>query len=1271
MLALAVCAVSAAPAGALTQRGYAFEREIGSPGTGAGQMLHPAGVAVSEVGSSKGDVYVVDAGNNRIDIFNAKGEFLEAWGSGVLNGAKELQRCTTETGCRRGLAGHAKGQLHGADAIAVDNNTSATDPSKGDIYVEAVTPFEEEVKGHSIEQEYTTIDKFSPSGTLLRQIKKIKEVKGVGPFSEEIEDPHGLTVAPDGEVWISNETDLIGLTDGEPNRFAVELEPEEVEEGRQGLAVDASGDFYIANEATGGGEDEPAYVGKFGPQGELLRYSLDTENSTGVAVDEQNGDPIVDNVTSLAIFDGSGTLVQRIGEGQLEEGAGVAAVSGGNLYVADSATGKVLSYEPEPEGSPQVDELSVANVTSGSVEMEAELDPVGVETEYTFRYGTGTIPSAGQPCEASCAEAPAPAGKLAAAYGDSAVEETVNGLSPSTVYHYRVIARNAKGEVASAQRAFRTIAAVPGATLPDGRVWEQVSPQAKNGAAIESLSLDGGLIEASENGDALTYIERGALPGAEGNRDPEVTQVFSARGSTGWSSTDLDTPHERAEGITPGSAPEYHAFSANLQQSIVEPFGIKERFEYPPLNASAKERTSYIRSDSAECLVSSAPEACFEPLLKEGEDGDVPSEVEVGGKMVADHFGGLTTFVAANPSFQSIVLSSKIPLTSETAAEAVPPATEETNLYEWSGGKLKLVNVLPSGAPARHAELGVGGATQYGNVVQAISSDGSRLVFSTAVEEDKPQHLYMRDMARGETVQVDAPEAGTETPINAKPVFQAMVQSGSRTMVFFRDEQRLTTDSTASSNHEKPDLYVCEVVENESSHKLECKLKDLTVDHNVGEPAFVQGNVLGAAAGVDEKGDVRVYFVADGALATGASPGTCNPGEETLNTGLLVLPATCNLYMQEYDAETEAWSGPKLIARMSAEDEPDWGIPSKTRLGEFANLTSKVSGNGEWLAFMSDRELTGYDNRDLNSGRHDEEVYLYDTAEEKLICASCNPNGERPTGVLDEEEAGEGDGLLVDRPITWVHRWISGSVPGFTALSATEAPYQSRYLFDNGRLFFTSAEALAPQDVNGKEDVYEYEPPGVGGEKGCTTASESYGETSEGCVSLISSGTSKKESAFLDASANGDDVFFVTSAQLVEADKDTAFDVYDAAICGQPGTSECLPAPKATPPACESAETCHTATYTPPPSLPAATGTTTPAVGNVTTTTTAAQQVLPSKTAKKALTRAQKLAAALKQCRRAHKAGKKRRTCEAQARKRYRSSAKKSSRGSSAKASRR
>ena len=48
---------------------------------------------------------------------------------------------------------------------------------------------------------------------------------------------------------------------------------------------------------------------------------------------------------------------------------------------------------------------------------------------------------------------------------------------------------------------------------------------------------------------------------------------------------------------------------------------------------------------------------------------------------------------------------------------------------------------------------------------------------------------------------------------------------------------------------------------------------------------------------------------------------------------------------------------------------------------------------------------------------------------------------------------------------------------------------------------------------------------------------------------LISSGTSSEESAFLDATESGGDVFFLTTAKLVPQDIDDAADVYDAHEC--------------------------------------------------------------------------------------------------------------------------
>ncbi len=166
---------------------------------------------------------------------------------------------------------------------------------------------------------------------------------------------------------------------------------------------------------------------------------------------------------------------------------------------------------------------------------------------------------------------------------------------------------------------------------------------------------------------------------------------------------------------------------------------------------------------------------------------------------------------------------------------------------------------------------------------------------------------------------------------------------------------------------------------------------------------------------------------------------------------------------------------------------------------------------------------------------------------------------------------------------------MAGSVPGWTGEEAQGALYQSRYLSNSGRLFFDSPDALVPADVDGVENLYEYEPEGVGNCEGTVAgASQVYERQTGGCVGLISSGTSAQESVFLDASENGDDVFFMTTSQLVPQDLDSAYDVYDAHVCSV--ASPCSSSAVAVPPACTTADSCRAAPvpqpaiFGPPPS---------------------------------------------------------------------------------------
>lgn len=321
-------------------------------------------------------------------------------------------------------------------------------------------------------------------------------------------------------------------------------------------------------------------------------------------------------------------------------------------------------------------------------------------------------------------------------------------------------------------------------------------------------------------------------------------------------------------------------------------------------------------------------------------------------------------------------------------------------------------------------------------------------------------------------------------------------------------------------------------IEVTASH-LACNLSDLTA--NPAEPAAVQGDVIGASADGS-----AVYFVAQGALTAGEGAVQGNCGEHAA----LLASQSCNLY--RYDTTTGAT---RLVAVLSSADRPDWSAGERLQ-----QLTARVSPNGRYLAFMSERPLTGYDNRDAVSGVRDEEVFLYDAGatagQGRLLCASCNPTGARPLGVEGPLNPPRD---LFDTPGNWPERWVAASIPGWSNTVENTARYQSRYLSDSGRLFFNANDALVPQDSNGTGDVYEFEPPAGEGQptsNDCSTSSSSFRAVSGGCLSLISSGTSKQESAFLDASESGDDVFFLTASKLVPKDIDSARDVYDARVGG-------------------------------------------------------------------------------------------------------------------------
>jgi hypothetical protein len=839
--------------------------------------------------------------------------------------------------------------------------------------------------------------------------------------------------------------------------------------------------------------------------------------------------------------------------------------------------------------------------SSSSVTLNAEVNPHGVATEVFFEYGQDT--SYGS-------VVPQPGEAIGAGTEDVHAEGHAQVLLPEAEYHYRAVAvSEVEGVVKhfpGPDRTFTTQRAGGGLVLPDGRQWELVSPPDKHGSLLQAIT-EHGLSQASASGDAVSYF--GNVPTEENPQGYLLQQqILSTRGPAGWSSKELTLPHVDAPGPT---SREYNFFSPDLTKALAEPTSAGEFTSLAPeAFPPDTDFTPYVRHN-ATCASTRA--TCFEPILTAAPGyADVPAGTHFGGgaELGVGTFDK-AIFVGSTPDLEHVILSSTVALT-ET------PTNARRHLYEWSAARppskqIQPVSVLPQhegGGPSRNAaHLGI----QDQDTRNAISGDGSRVFWS-----EEGGGLYVRDTAKEATLRLDIPESGCGEcgAGQPHPLFQFASRDGSR--VFFTDAQRLT--SASGRLPQATDLYECEIAE--VAGELHCRLRDLTPE-GPGGAADVKGALLGAS----EDGS-SIYFAANGALAAGAHPGTCTEQVNAAPAG-----ATCNLYAIHYDGS--GWQPPTLVAVLAGADAPDWaeGIV-------MARSTARVSADGRWLAFMSQRALTGYDNRDAVSGKPDEEVYLYHAAAAggagTLVCASCNPTGARPLG---RETPSKGTfSLAFSEQAVWGQgRWAAANVPGWTPFSTEEALYQSRYLSEEGRLFFNSTDALVPQDVNGNEDVYEFEPGGVGS---CTTSSATFHQTSGGCVSLVSSGVAAGESAFLDASENGNDVFFLTGARLVGNDVDSALDLYDAHVCST--AVPCLSS-SSSPPPCVTADACRAAPSPQPEVFGTPPSATFSGPGNLASPPAPTGSVLSS---------VQRLKSALKACHRIHSRHR-RRSCEASARRRF------------------
>jgi DNA-binding beta-propeller fold protein YncE len=1206
--ALALCAAPASAASPLTFAKF---------GSGADQVSAPYSVAVDR---SSGDVYVAERGNFRISKFDAAGEFLMAWGLGVADGSTyALQTCGPQaspptTRCFAGLD-----QFDNPIAAALSPESLAVDQSTGDVY--ASNPLFSRVEKFSSDGEFLLMlgrEVNTTPGTPHPDLCTAADVGagdtcGRGTSGSEpgqFGSPRALAVDSVGNLWVADTERLQQFNaDG---TFAGQIA---LPGGGQtlALAVNLSDDFYVRSREFPGIRKLEAGTG-------ALLETLDAGGDPRTVTVGASDDLYVGDATSpyrFLVFDPAGEQVAQFGAGQVigrPEGNGIAVNEAVDSLYTASHENEALGVDQLfslPQPGPLVQDERAEDVLPTTATLAATLNPEGHETTYRFEYGldssygsstpTQTLPSTGfeeedvgaaldhlipdttyhfrllatnhcnsaEPAEectvagedatfttptgvkvddqwatevaASSASLHAeldpqgvaatwwleygtdegygqstPEMSLGSGFGDVTVGAAIDHLLPGRTYHYRFAARDERDGVVylshGADRTFVTQLSGLGFTLADNRAWEMVSPPNKHGGQVvigrDSLAY---LNQAAADGSGIAYTTQGSIEAEpQGNRALEDSTVLAARGAQGWSSQDLTPPHTELTGFQEGG--EYKLFTPNLGR------GLLEARDATPLSPASSERTPYLRE--------STDPPIYTPLVTSKEGfANVPPGTEFDPDPSATGSSeNPVALRAANSTLSHVAIQSVVPLTPGASANA---------LYEWSGGQLKPVSILPAGEGGGFAgEVRIG--SEIGSTRHAISADGSRVFWSvgqfyTGVNLTA---LYMRDTTAGETARLDVAQPGAVGTGLNRPVFQGASADGS--VAYFTDTQQLTEDASGEGR----DLYRC-VLSPPGTPPGCDSLTDLSAPLAGSDE---NADVTGTVSGFGEDGD-SVYFVARGVLDTA-------PNQD----GDAASASQPNLY---HWAKGE---GVRFVATLSQEDSPAWGVPilHPSEEGQAALLNAATSPSGRYLVFMSKRSLTGYDNRDATSGEPVEEVYRYDSLEGRLECVSCNPSAGRPAG---RELSGFAPG--VDLHNLWGGLRLAATLP-----EPSENRFAGRYVFyrprsvlDNGRVFFNAADSLVASDSNGQWDVYQYESTGVGD---CSAASGGAGisRTAGGCVSLLSSGTSEEETSFLDASASGDDVFFMTRAKLSVTDEDTAYDVYDARVDGVPATllasAECL-----------------------------------------------------------------------------------------------------------------
>ncbi len=843
------------------------------------------------------------------------------------------------------------------------------------------------------------------------------------------------------------------------------------------------------------------------------------------------------------------------------------------------------------------------DVDTDTATLHTQVNPLGIPTTGHFEYLTAAAYQANigaeDPPFSGASRAPASPVELDFGSGETLVHASapLSSLAPGTTYRYRILADDPLiSPIGGPVRTFATFpeAAEPNgscenkalrkgvsALLPDCRAYELVSPLDKEG---EDVAVDQGerLDQSATSGDSLTYTSTGA-PGPLA-----YAQHTATRGAEGWTGKLISPAAEGSAFSLPPESP-FATFSDDLAESWL-------RTATEPVLAAgaiAGYDNLYRRDNGAgtyeACTTAKPPSAAagqYAPQVQ-GVATDAsheaifaapdkltanaaPSGGEAGQKrQLYDCKGGKLSLVSVLPDqspsglWNTVGTANNTETQARSATLAGAVSTDASHVY-WTASTgesgpgslyLRLNPDQPESARQFGAATGtgnlIGPAFGVGNLIkssttingvlvskgafavgQAISGEGIAAGTTiTTVETGKLKLSKAATLSKtGTELTGVASEvvSGVVTGTGAFAVGQAISGGGiaAGTTITTVETGKLKLSALATETKTAAPLSA-------TSLCTEAATKACTLAVSTGTSARFWAATPDGAAALFSAGEDLYRYDASEAKATllaAKVKGVLGTSADLSRVYLLSTEALGgkgsagepNLYLSE-------GGGFEFVATLSARDA-ETGTAQLSPVNPRPNLhTARVSADGQALAFTSDsgplaQLVSGYDNADAESGKETAEIYRYDASSEELECISCTRSGARPHG---REVGGLNAAALIPTAQTSLY-------PG-RPLSA-----------DGSRLFFHSFTPLLPLDTNGKADVYEWELAGTGD---CQEGSPSFSPPNGGCIALISSGKAAADSEFIDASPEGDDVFFATAESLLAKDPGEA-DLYDARVNG-------------------------------------------------------------------------------------------------------------------------